>query len=95
MSPDRIPKLITLTDLCNMHDVLYARFPDGRHELGSNEWGRWQADLRFLGAMVSRCNASYAWYDLRRGACIQAVHVYYNAVRVAGWGFYYDNNTRF
>jgi hypothetical protein len=95
MAPDRIPRLISLTDLCNMHDVLYARFPDGHHEFGSNEWGRLQADLRFLGAMLSRCNAAYSWYDPRRGVCLNTVSVYYHAVRALGAPFYYDSNTRF
>jgi hypothetical protein len=95
MSPDRIPKLITIKDLCDMHDVLYARFPDGHHEYGTNELGRLRADNVFLGAMLSRCNSTYSWYDPRRDLCARSALVYYTAVRTFGAAFYYDYNTRF
>jgi hypothetical protein len=76
-----------------MHDVLYARYPDGHHQYGSNEWGRLQADTVFYGAMLSRCAQTYAWYDPRRGVCNSSVTTYFLAVRQYGAAFYYDNNT--
>ncbi len=94
MAPDRLPGLIDLKDLCNKHDIWYARYDDGHHQFGTNELGRLRADRAFLSAMNSRCQSRFAWYDPRRTACMYAVDKYYRAVRLAGIPWYYDRNTR-
>ena len=93
LSPDGVPGLYNFRDICNRHDVCYARFSNGAHLYGTNEWGRATCDNIFLSEMNSYCSARFAWWDARRGTCQSAARTYYNAVRAFGIPFYYDNNT--
>ncbi len=47
LSPDGIPGFYNFRDICNQHDVCYARFSNGSHQYGTNEWGRLTCDNQF------------------------------------------------
>jgi hypothetical protein len=90
MSPDA-PLGAEFKEVCNNHDVCYARFNDGHHIYGTNEDGRKKCDLFFLYDMSVVCKDKPA--GVRRNACYVSASTYYNAVRLLGGKFYYDNNT--
>lgn len=75
---------------CDQHDLCYAR----PHRYGDSEAGRQRCDDEFYWAMRRSCDASYGSWDPRRYTCANTASVYYGAVRVAGWWWYIDWNTR-
>ena len=92
LSPDGIPGFYNFRDICNQHDVCYARFSNGSHQYGTNEWGRLTCDNQFLSNMNNYCYNRFAWYDPRRNTCLSIAGTYYSAVRRLGAPFYYDYN---
>ena len=92
LSPDGIPGFYNFRDICNQHDVCYARFSNGSHQYGTNEWGRLTCDNQFLSNMNNYCYNRFAWYDPRRNTCLSSAGTYYSAVRRLGAPFYYDYN---
>ena len=87
MSPDGIPGFYNFRDICNQHDVCYARFSNGSHQYGTNEWGRLTCDNQFLSNMNNYCYNRFAWYDPRRNTCLSIAGTYYSAVRRLGAPF--------
>lgn len=94
LSPDGVPGLYNFRDICNLHDVCYARYSNGSHQYGTTESGRSTCDGLFLSNMTQYCNARFPWYDGRRGYCLGVAWTYYSAVRNFGSSFYYDWNTK-
>lgn len=95
LSPDGLPGLYNFRDICNHHDICYARFPDGSHQYGSTEAGRATCDSLFLNEMTTYCRNRFSGWDPRRANCVGTAGTYYYAVRNLGRPFYYDYNTKY
>lgn len=93
LSPDGVPGFYNFRDICNRHDICYARYPDGHHQYGTNETGRYICDLQFRNEMRNYCTNRFGRFDPRRYSCYGIADTYYSAVRKLGWPFYYDYNT--
>ena len=92
LSPDGIPGFYNFRDICNRHDICYARYPDRHHQYGSDENGRYTCDALFLNEMTNYCANRFGRLDPRRYTCYNTAASYYTAVRNLGRPFYYDYN---
>lgn len=88
--PDVTP-LIDFVRSCNLHDICYARYENGRHEYGSNEVGRAKCDTLFLGRMYNACKER-VWHEVP--GCLSVAKAYHNGVVLFGGPYYYDYNTQ-
>jgi hypothetical protein len=78
LSPDHWFKA-NFTPACNTHDRCY---------FSTSKTSRKNCDLAFGGNLILACQKAYKPKTASLGACVAVTQLYYNAVRVAGKGYY-------